>query len=201
MIIGLCGTSGSGKGTVAKIFSDLGIPSIDADAVYRDLTVPGSPLIFKLSERFGNEIVFSDGSLNRKRLSETVFSDFSGKLRKALNEITHGAILEETERRIAYLKDKGFDTVIFDAPLLFESGFDKKCDIIISVTAHTDIKIQRITERDAISEENAKERIISQIPDEELVRRSDFVIVNNGSLDELKASVEELKNKIFEWRK
>ena len=91
-IIGLCGNSGSGKGTVCESFLNYGIPSIDADLVYRDLTVVNSSLTQELSDKFGSEILNTDLSLNRKALADIVFSDKSGGLLRQLNKITHSPI-------------------------------------------------------------------------------------------------------------
>ena len=179
IVIGLCGNSGSGKSTVCHIFSKYGIPSIDADLVYRDLTVPDAELTKKLSERFGNEILSADGALNRKALSAVVFSDRSASLLKELNSITHSSIIAETKKRICNFSKKGNKAVIFDAPLLFESGFDKECNVIISVCAPREEKIKRIMQRDNISEETANKRLDSQLSEAFLTEHSDFVI-NSG---------------------
>ncbi len=196
-IIGLCGSSGSGKGTVSDIFLSYGIPSIDADAVYRDLTTPGSPLVCALKSFFGDAILNYDGTLNRKQLSKIVFEDRSGFFRKKLNEITHASIIDEAEKRISEFEKNGVNRVIFDAPLLFESNFDKKCDLIIAVIAQNELKVQRIMKRDNISEDIAVKRLETQLSDEELISRADFVIVNNGTFEELKASSSLLANKIL----
>lgn len=190
IIIGLCGGSGSGKGAVSKIFYEHGIPSIDTDAVYRELTVPGAQLLETLSSIFGNSVINSDGSLNRKKLSAIVFSDT--EKHKLLNSVTHKAILEESEKIITSYKNDGYPGVIVDAPLLFESGFNKKCDIIIAVTAPPEIRIRRITARDSITAEAAKQRIASQHSDEFLIENSDYVIENDGDLNALSNKVNEI---------
>lgn len=190
IIIGLCGGSGAGKGTVDNCFLKHGIPSIDTDAVYRELTVRGSYLLNILSEAFGTDILNERGELDRKKLSALVFSD-SAK-HKLLNSITHSEILNEAERRIRKYESEGYPAVICDAPLLFESGFDKKCDIIIAVTAPLDVRIERLVRRDGISPEAARQRILSQLPDEYLEKHSDFVINNNGDLANVQAQIDSL---------
>ena len=197
IIIGLCGNSGSGKGTVCKSFLRFGIPSIDADALYRELTASGADLNVTLSEYFGKEILNDDGSLNRSVLSKIVFSDETGELLKKLNRITHSRIIDETENRIKNFKINGERAVIFDAPLLFESGFDKKCDIIITVIANAEDKIKRIMQRDDIDFSRASARINSQLEEKYLVERSNYVIKNVGDVNDIDLQVEKIIKNIF----
>lgn len=198
LIIGLCGGSGSGKSIVAEYFSKYNVPSIDADAVYRDLLYPGSDLMKKLIAEFGSDIANEDGKLDRKRLSEIVFSD-SGRLAALpkLNAITHTAIISETEKRILKLGSLGHKAVIFDAPQLFESNFDKKCDLIIGVGADSEIRLKRIMERDGISKEAAMRRIGSQLDDDYIRERSDYFLMNNTSKEDLFANLSEIKDIIL----
>ena len=197
IIIGLCGNSGSGKGTVCKSFLRYGVPSIDADALYRELTAPGADLNVRLSNHFGMDILNDDGSLNRSSLSKIVFSDKSGESLKNLNRITHSRIIEETEKRIENFKLLGERAVIFDAPLLFESGFDKKCDFIITVIAKPEDKIKRIMQRDDIDFSTANARINSQLQEKYLIDRSDYVINNVGDVSDIDLQVNEIIKNIF----
>ena len=196
-VIGLCGGSGSGKGTVARFFEGYGIPSIDADAVYRDITVPGGELIEKLALTFGAAILDENGGLNRAALAKIVFDPANKTELDKLNKITHEFVIRETVRRINAFESEGYEFVIFDAPLLFESGFNEKCGIIVSVVADKNVRIKRITARDGITPERAEARIASQLSDEYLIERSDFVIYNNGSEQELSAQVASIANKIL----
>ena len=196
-VIGLCGGSGSGKGTVARFFEGYGIPSIDADAVYRDITVPGGELIEKLALTFGTAILDENGGLNRAALAKIVFDPANKTELDKLNKITHEFVIRETVRRINAFESEGYEFVIFDAPLLFESGFNEKCGIIVSVVADKNVRIKRITARDGITPERAEARIASQLSDEYLIERSDFVIYNNGSEQELSAQVASIANKIL----
>ena len=135
-VIGLCGGSGSGKGAVSRIFAEIGIPSIDTDAVYRRMTLSDSPCMRALAAEFGKEIINSLGGLDRARLASIVFNDPSRL--KTLNKIAHSFILDETRRRLAEYSDEGFPAAVVDAPVLFESGFDKECDEIICVLADSE---------------------------------------------------------------
>lgn len=178
--IGICGSSGSGKGYVCKQFSTYGYKWIDTDRVYRDLATPKSKCVKELKEYFGNSILNPDGSLNRKELSKSVFEGENSKERlNKLNKITHFHIQKETERIICESEENGYKGVLIDAPVLFESGFDKMCDITICVTAPTDLKLQRIINRDGIPYEKALARINNQLHDDELRAKCDFEIVNS----------------------
>jgi dephospho-CoA kinase len=197
-VIGLCGGSGSGKGVVSSLFASLGIPAIDTDAVYRELILSASPCTMALTQEFGKEILSVDGSINRSALSKLVFcgenSDY--KLSR-LNTITHKYILDETRKRLEKYKASGCVAAIVDAPVLFESGFNKECDLIVSVIAEREVRVNRIIQRDNISVEAAEARISKQLSNEELISKSDFVIENNSDLNSLAVRVNEVADFIM----
>jgi dephospho-CoA kinase len=194
-VIGLCGGSGSGKGAVSGIFAEIGIPSIDTDAVYREKTSSDSPCMRALRREFGEEVVNSLGGLDRTRLASIVFSDPT-RLEK-LNKIAHSFILDETRRRLAEYRDKGFAAAIVDAPVLFESGFDSECDEIICVVADRETRIARIMSRDGISYDAAEKRIASQMKDEILISKCDHVIYNNADIESLREQILSINNKLI----
>ena len=178
--IGLCGSSGSGKGYICKLFSTYGYKWIDTDKVYRDLATPKSECVKELREYFGNSILNPDGSLNRKELSKCVFEgEKANQNLNKLNEITHFYIRKETERIIEQSEQNGYKGVLVDAPVLFESGFDKMCDATICVTAPTELKLKRIVNRDNITLEKATSRIKSQLSDDELRKKCTYEIDNS----------------------
>ena len=196
-IIGLCGGSGSGKGTVCDIFRTLGIPSVDTDAVYHQLTSGPSDCLEALKNEFGDSIVSESGSLNRRALAAIVFSeDGNGERLNTLNTIAHKFILNEARKRLESFASEGFEYAIVDAPLLYESGFDKECNVIIGVIADFETRIERIMLRDGISREAASNRIAAQMTDEELINRCDFIISNDSDIDSLDKKVTEVLNKI-----
>ena len=194
-VIGLCGGSGSGKGAVSKIFAEIGIPSIDTDAVYREMTLSDSPCMRALRGEFGDEVVNSLGGLDRTRLASIVFNDPS-RLDK-LNKIAHSFILDETRRRLADYKEKGFPAAIVDAPVLFESGFEKECDEVVCVIADKETRIARIMSRDGITRDAADKRIASQMSDEILISKCDHVIYNNSDIVILREQILSLKSKLI----
>ena len=197
-VIGLCGGSGSGKGAVCSIFRENGILTIDTDAVYRDLTGRPGPLIDELKREFGSTIITADGVLNRRALAEMVFSSENSKEKlERLNKIAHKFILDETRAILSGYSADAARIGVVDAPVLFESGFDRECDVVVSVVADRDLRIKRIVSRDGISVQQAEERIASQMSDAEVISRSDFVVYNNGDLDQLRQRVLELIDELI----
>ena len=181
--IGLCGRSGSGKGYVSAVFAALGVPAIDTDAVYRDMTAPAdvpSRCMRELVEAFGEDVMHTDHSLNRRFMADLVFAPGGQQAREVLNRITHAHIWQETCRIADSLQRLGHRLILIDAPLLFESGFDAYCRYTVCVTAPDEICVTRIMERDGISDADARRRLASQISAEDLAKRCDYVIVNDG---------------------
>ena len=197
IIIGLCGSSGAGKGYVCSAFKEYGIDSIDTDKVYVDRIVsPNSPCLNELRMFFGREIINPDGSLNKKKLSERVFEGSNaGQHLKVLNTITHRYIRTDVENTFKELREKGTKAIIVDAPVFFESGFDDMCSVTICVTSPDTLKLERIMKRDKISYEKALARIQSQLPDERLRELCDYEIINDGKVD-IDTQVKEIIEKI-----
>ncbi|MCD7747785.1 MAG: dephospho-CoA kinase [Firmicutes bacterium] len=192
-VIGLCGKSGAGKSTVSEMMERLGAAVIDTDKIYRELCVPGSDCLSEITARFG-DVLCSDGTLDRKKLSAIVFSDESALC--DLDKITHKYIRAETEARLKKYERLGYRAAVVDAPLLFESGFDALCDYKISVIASDKYYVPRIMSRDGIDEAAARERLMSQTDEDRLREMSDYVIENDGGTDELYSHVKAIYEKI-----
>ena len=197
-VIGLCGGSGSGKGTVARLFRKYDIVSLDTDKIYHELTSQKSECLDSLVAEFGVGILNAEGALDRRALAAMVFSSDGAKIKQErLNKIAHFYVLAEVRKRISELQRTGVRAVMVDAPLLFESGFDSECERIIAVTAEKGVRIARIVERDGISKEAAAARNSAQLPDEYIVERSDYNIVNDGDIAELERRVEAVAHEIL----
>lgn len=181
IVIGLTGTSGSGKGYVCALLDRRGIPSIDTDAIVHGLYTPGSACVAELIRTFGDGILHPDGSVNRRALAEIVFSD--PERLTLLNGIVHRYVLDTVRGRIRTYAENGAAIVIVDAPQLFESGFDRECDKIVAVVADRDIRERRLLSRDTLSLEQIRSRISNQHDDRFFEENCDFVIRNNGSED------------------
>lgn len=193
IIIGICGTSGSGKSSACEIFSDLGCAVLDCDRIYHEMTNSPSDCLLALVAEFGPKVM-KDGRLDREALREIVFND-AEKLR-LLNQISHSYIKEELKKHLRHLSDSGAECVLLDAPTLFEAGIDAWCDHLIAVTAPKEDKIRRICHRDGLSVQDAMLRLKNQRSDEFLIEKCDFVLRNNGSLEDLTEQCKKILNTI-----
>lgn len=187
LILGLTGPTGSGKAVVSGLFASFGIPTVDTDAVYRDLLVPPSACLDELRSAFGDAICSPDGTLNRPALAKIVFSDRSSLDR--LNRIAHRHILAEAYRRIDALRDTGVPAVLLDAPQLYEAHADADCDAVIAVLADRDLRLRRIMDRDKIPEEDALLRMSAHQTDEFFRSHADYILENNSTPDALLPAV------------
>ncbi len=192
MIIGLTDSSGSGKSIAAEFFAEKGFFIIDFDKISREICNPGEPCLMELTEKFGCDIIDSEGKLLRKKLGEIVFAD-KDKL-ALLNNITHKYILQKSD----ILKEQNnHRNIIMDAPLLFEAGLEKQCDCVVSILTDPEIQIQRIMARDGISRDTAMGRIASQHSNEYFQQKSDFCIYNNSTRQEFENKLEKLLEDIY----
>ena len=191
-VIGLCGGSGSGKGQASLCFADRGVPSLDTDSLYHSIISGDSECTREIASAFGSEILDDNRGVDRKKLSNIVFSDESGEKLKTLNTITHKFVLDGCRKWLDAQKQKGCRAAIIDAPLLFESGFDRECDVVICVEADEKTRIKRIIDRDHTSEEIAKIRINSQADNSFLERHSDYIIENSADISALDLQVEKI---------
>lgn len=190
VIIGLTGGIGSGKSTAAVCFQSFGIPVLDADTFAREALEPETSCYWKTLECFGEEFFKEDGTIDRKRLAETVFKD--EKRRLELNRIVHPYVLDRMRKESQRIASQ---SVIWEVPLLFESGFDSCCDITVAVLCREDLRIRRICARDGVSIEQAQDRIRAQISDEKRAALADEVLYNEGTEQELMHKVAQLVQK------
>lgn len=189
-IVGITGPSGSGKSLLCKYLTEMGIPCIDADAVYHSMLVPPSRCIEAIANAFGNDLISEDGKIDRKLLSARVFSD--PEQLRLLNKTVLPIVVDEINRMIASLISDGAQTVAVDAPTLIESGFYKSCDMIIAVLSPVETRIQRIMSRDGISEERAKMRVLSQKNDDFYSSVADITIFNGNEASDFEKTAKEI---------
>lgn len=192
-IYGLTGSSGAGKSTAAAYFLPHHFGCVDADAVYRELCVPGSTLLGELQAAFG-DILNTDGSLNRPALAGIVFSD-SEKL-KTLNTITCSHIWAASQREFQKLEQRGITRILFDAPTLFQVGLNVHCSAVIGVIAPREVRIARIIARDGLTEQAAAARIDAQPNGDFYRKHCDFILENNGDNEALMTQVNALCHKL-----
>lgn len=181
-IIGLTGPTGSGKSTVSALLKEKGFFIADGDAVAREIVEKGSPVLFRLADAFGSDILSGDGELIRSKLAEKAFKDNDSL--SLLNSITHPAIDKIIFDRIN--RATGYTAAVIDAAALIESKIADKCDILCVVVAPDDVRLKRITARDGISEEAATLRMNAQKDNSFYTEKADIVINNYPpySLDE-----------------
>ncbi len=170
-VIGITGGSGSGKTSVCTALKAMGYTIIDADKVAREIVEPGQPALEKLVDAFGKEILLADGTLNRKVLAKLAFSE-TEKL-AVLNKVTHQYITETIQERI---KCCVTENCVIDAPLLYESGLNALCDVIVGITARRDVRFERIQNRDSLTDAEANRRLDAQNSIEENIKNVDLCI-------------------------
>lgn len=186
-IIGLSGQSGAGKTTALETLRSRGAYVIDCDKVSREVMERNTPCAKELISVFGESIASEEGEIYRKKLGEIVFSD-KEKLEK-LTEITHRYIKKRIFEMLDEAKERGEHFAVIDAPLLFESGLDRICDVTLAVTAPKADRIERIIKRDGITRSLAEKRISAQLSESELIRLCNVVIANDKGLSELEEKV------------
>ena len=188
LVVGLTGQTGAGKTTVSDYLKENGVTIIDADHIAREVVESGSACIADIALEFGCEYINMDGTLNRKKMAKTVFTD-KAKLKK-LNALIFPYIIDSIRTRTAQLRREQQGIIVLDAPTLFESGGDKLCDVIVSVVTPREERLRRVLERDGITREAAEARMSNQHEDEYYTRRSHFVITNSSDLAHLEKEVE-----------
>jgi len=183
LIVGLTGGISSGKSTVLKIFKNFGCKTVDADEIAHQLTRPGTKVLREIGRRFGQEVLNKKGTLNRKRLAETIFRD--RQKRKSLNVIMHPKIIAEMKKRIKGVQKLTAQSrrkiVLVDIPLLFEAKLEYLVDKIVLVYVSQKIQIERLRKDNKLTFKEARARISAQIPLYKKKKYADYVI--NGDLD------------------
>ena len=186
-IFGLTGNIGSGKSTVAAMLREEGIPVLDADRISREVMAPGGRVYDAVVRAFGTQIVRDNGSIDRKRLGEIVFSDSAS--RERLESITHPAILTAMKEAIAGIEREGHRAAAVEATLIHESGRKGLFESVISVTCDRETAISRIAARDGMPRGDAEARLRAQMNPDRKAGASDYVIDNSASAEETRRQV------------
>lgn len=184
MYLGLSGGIGSGKSTVAKMFADLGAVVIDADAIAREVLEPGQVGYENVILHFGNQVLDASGNIDRKELAKLVFNNEEQLAR--LEAIVHPAVIA----RVAQIRESipESSVVIYDIPLLVEKQMQNQFDKVVIVTADLDLRKARLIDR-GLSIADIDARIANQATDEQKIAAADYVIANNGTLQDLRSQV------------
>jgi dephospho-CoA kinase len=198
--VGLTGSIGVGKSYVTSVLQELGCHITDADQVARDVVEPGTPGLAAIVKAFGDEMLTSEGTLDRKKLGALVFADESK--RRLLNSILHPFIIaqqDEIMRRWEIQDPQGIGVI--DAALMIESGGYQRFDKLIVVHCRPEVQLQRVMKRDGVSREEAEQRIQSQMPQEEKVKFADFSIDTSKRFEETRMQIEGVFRKLQELAK
>ncbi|AOZ89753.1 dephospho-CoA kinase [Bacillus xiamenensis] len=194
LVIGLTGGIASGKSTVSQMIKEKGIRVVDADVIAKEVVSKGTKALHQIVQTFGEEVLLPNGELNRQQLGAIIFSD--EEKRKQLNAIVHPEVRKEMLKQ----RDEGINQqetfVVLDIPLLFESKLEGLVDRIIVVYTTPELQLSRLMNRNGLSEEEALNRIHSQLPLEEKCQKADRVIDNTKDLAFMR---KQLQNILNEW--
>ena len=185
--VGLTGGIGAGKSTVASLLAERGATVIDADAIAREIVEPGSPILAELVGEFGPRILRADGSLDRGELAALAFSD--ARATQRLNDIMHPAVRAESERRLA---SAAADIVVYDMPLLVETGQQGLVDVVVVVDVPEETQVERAVGQRGLERSDVERRISAQATRAERCALADVVIDNSGSRADTVAQVDNL---------
>ena len=189
LIVGLTGGIGSGKTTVSRMFAERGAVVFDADKLAREAVELGTRGYVAVVELFGSDVLQAGGEIDRAALAKRVFSN--DLERRELESVLHPEIFRMFEERVAPFRDTD-GIVVFDAPLLVESGYDAKCDVVVLVEAPTDTRVERVMVDPGRSEADIRARNAVQASEEAKEARADVVVRNDGSLEQLERTVERI---------
>ncbi len=194
LVIGLTGSTGSGKSEVSRRLAARGCFVIDADVLARRVVQPHTPTLAALVERFSDAILNADGSLNRAALAAVAFA--TPETTAALNAIVHPAVIVLLKEELAAACAREEQTVVLDVPLLFQTGLESLCDVTLAVTAMPSVRRERIRARDGLSAEQAAQRMGVQPPDTYYAERATYILENNGSLVALDERLDAILNRL-----
>lgn len=186
-IVALSGGIASGKSTIAHLFAQLGVPIIDADIIARQVVEVGTPALEQITQHFSQEILLENGELDRSQLREIIFNNDHERL--WLNNLLHPIIAQETQKQFAK-QTKPY--VIWVVPLLIENNLHQLADRILMIDIPEALQLERLINRDRISESLAKKMIATQVCSTDRLAFADDIIVNDGDLVSLKIQVDNL---------
>lgn len=193
LLVGLTGNYGMGKSTVLKMFQKLGAITYDADEIVASL-LREATVLNKIRNLFGNRVFHADGTLNKKKVADIIFSDDT--LRRSLEDILHPLTFEKIKHLLEQ-EGKKREIAVIETPLLFERNYEEKFHRIITVSVKRERALERLKKK-GITQEAALQRIHLQLPMEEKTSRSDFIIHNDGTLEETELQVRNIYNTLLQ---
>jgi len=193
-VVGLTGGIGSGKSTVARFMAEMGAVIVDADRVGHEAFKAGTELWQQVTAAFGKGILAQDGDIDREKLGKAVFD--SPEALEKLNRIMHPAMRDIIKAQVEEYRRQGAGVVVVEAPLLVEAGWTSLADEVWVTTATEAAVLRRLRERTGMTEQESLARIRSQLPSQERLKHADVIIDTDCDLQELKARVKELWQKM-----
>ncbi|BAS27347.1 dephospho-CoA kinase [Limnochorda pilosa] len=189
-VLGVTGGVATGKSLVARFLEELGAAVVDADQLAREVVEPGEPALEEIRQVFGPGVLTPEGRLDRKALARRVFSDEGA--RRRLEAIIHPRVRRRMEEAVARLREAGAPLIVLEIPLLFEGGepVRRLVDRVLVVTAPEAVQLERLRQRNGLTEAEARARMAAQMPLEEKVRRADYVVDNGGTPEETRRQVQ-----------
>jgi dephospho-CoA kinase len=192
--VAVTGGAGSGKTSVCNRLKELGVKVISADELAREAVAPGSTAFKKIVHYFGKTVLLSDGTLNRKKLRRMITDDDDARL--AMERFIHHEIEKLILKNVVCAEKEGRRMVVIEVPLLFELGMKEKFDWVVIVSADKELRVKRLIARDQTSRDEAMGLIDVQMPEKEKIDRADYVVRNEGSMENLVESVDILFNNL-----
>lgn len=199
--VGLTGGIATGKSLVGGMFAELGVHTIDADEIAHELMRPGQRVYDAVVQRFGQEILNSDGTVNRARLAELAFDQKRPRIYE-LNSIVHPAVIERQQQWMEGIQRREPDAIVMlEAALLLEAGLRRKFDRVIVVSCKPQQRIERWEKRMNVDSETARRevtrRMMAQAPDEAKIQAADYVVDNSGSVEETRKQVQKIHDALL----
>lgn len=197
IVLGVTGSIGMGKSTVSKMFMDMGVPVHDADAAVHIMLAAGGAAVAPVAAVFPDSLRMDDagrGYIDRAALGKIVFADAEKK--KALEQILHPMVQADSAAFRADMEQKGHKLIVFDIPLLYETGGEKRVDAVLVVTAPADVQKSRVMARPGMTEERFNHVLSQQVPDADKRARADYIVTTDISLDDTRAQLIKIVDKI-----
>ena len=193
--VGLTGSIGVGKTFVSGVLAELGCHVLDADELAREVVSPGSAALGKVVSAFGEDVLRDDGNLDRARLGSIVFADPAR--RQLLNSILHPYIIAEQDQRLREWEAEDPDGIgVIDAALMIESGGYRRFDKLIVVHCRPEVQLERLMTRNALTREQAKQRVLAQMDQEEKKKFADYLIDTSDGFEPARRQTEAVYEKL-----
>lgn len=193
--LGITGGVGSGKSFVCSYLKEKGLTVISADELARNAVLPGTMAYDKIVEYFGKDILLADNTLDRKKLRGLITQD--KKKKEMLEQFVHPAVFLQMDLEFKKSVKRNDPAIAVEVPLLFETGMEVFFDYVLTVSVDTDRRISRVMARDQISRQEAEALMKIQLPEEEKLKKSDFVIDNNGNVKETQILIDRFYEKFI----